>query len=292
MAMSGIHHALDPSQDEKFEHAEMVGRDRAQVANLTKMRGEELEEEGARAANRQRNNLADYTAIRPELEREKVENKRFYDEWRMEFGDRKQDSAEDYIKWRMANGDRRATTSEGQLELRREWLDMQGDQFDRRMDETERHNTVTERQGGERIGISREMLKQGWTRIDQGRERVDQGWGRIEQNYDRLDEGRRKQVDALAAKAATAEAEAEYFEKSQKPNNAALKRREASEHRKQAEAIAARPAQRSVQRPPTTTRQGNDPPISEEEFVNRARQSVPNFDEAKARETYRRRYGL
>lgn len=168
-----------------------------------------------------------------------------------------------------------------------------------RFGEAQRHNQVTE-------GLAREGLR---LREYLGQGALDARWAGIEQGYDRLDAGRQKQVDDLAGKAAKAEDEATYFDalasgeadeakKGQAVASAALKRRQAASFRSQAETITSRPAPR-VATPRTSGRRGpgplglfsQAPPVTENEYVEHGRKTIPNFDEQRAREAYRKRYG-
>lgn len=259
-ATGALTYGFKPSLDERDDQARDLGRERESYGRLLAMGKARTDLEGDVLSNEVKAAQIPYLLAKPALEERKVGNKESYDAWRMASGDRKQDSAESYITWRMVNGDRRAMTAEGQLELRREWQrEIQPAQFDRRMDETERNNRVNNalggervRQGDERIGLAREGLTLR-ERIAAGN--LDAAWARIGQGYNRMDADRQKQVDALAAKAVKAQAEADYFAgQSGKEAEVKLKRAEAEGYRRQAEGISSR-------QPPRVSRSSTQPSI-------------------------------
>ncbi len=146
-------HAIDPSLDEAFAQRQNLAHEQGALDQVLHNR-EDVAKVRLGEAN------ADYMAnVRPEValggldvKRDALTEKSLYDNWRMRSGDRKQDTADSYIAWRKLNGDRRADTADGRLELDREWrTQIQPQQFDRRMSETERHNDVTETQGARRL---------------------------------------------------------------------------------------------------------------------------------------------
>lgn len=110
--------AVDPATNEREAQQRQRAQDRALAGELL---GSEKEHAALELAQQ-----------KPGLERDKVQNKRRYDDWRMKSSDRKQDTAENYVRWRMADGDARARSREGRDELMREWrLHIQPEQFDR-----------------------------------------------------------------------------------------------------------------------------------------------------------------
>jgi hypothetical protein len=172
------------------------------------------------------------------------------------------------------------------------------------------HFEETKRSNAAREAIAREGLR---LREYLGQGALDARWTSIEQSYDRMDDARRKEVDAFAGKAAKAASEARYFDelsagqtdagaKAQAEASARLKREEAKRYWKQAETIKSRPAPKA-QRSSSSARRGADPlvlfhptpPVSEDEYVSQMRKRMETlnkpFDERRARDTYRGRYG-
>jgi hypothetical protein len=285
--------AVNPDAVAGMRQREELAREQGRYADLYKTRKAQADLEGEQISNQARAATIPYLLARPELEADKLDSLDTYRAGQLKVRRDANESLEDYRNRTLGM---RQDANESLDEYRDRMIKLgerRAAQGDRRLTESERHNRVDEslggervRQGDERIGLAREGLTLR-ERIANGN--LDAAWARIGQGYDRLDEGRKAKVDALAEKAAKAQAEAEYFAgQSGKEAEAKLKRDEAEGYRRQAEGIQNRPAPR-VSRPPVAAR---TPPVGEEDFVNAARQRLgASFDEQKAREAYRRRYG-
>jgi hypothetical protein len=144
--VGGLRGVIDKSADEKDARLEAIPQSDANIERQFGQRKAISDLGNQQSVMARRNAEIPYLLSRPELERDKFEQKRSYDAWRMKSGDRKADTYENYIQWKMENGDRTTTTRE-------DYQKWQRDIGERRFGEVQRHNQVNEDIGRAGIGV-------------------------------------------------------------------------------------------------------------------------------------------